>query len=109
MRISSSAGRVGRAANFIRRSRTETTKMMTDLDDRAKKLRGAIMAVCAKLGLDEETRRDLFERLTNKRSLTQMHPVDLAKILDDLNLTKNPVSHAAKGVQNKVYALWMSA
>jgi phage gp16-like protein len=109
MSTSRSGGGSGRAASYVRTARVRNAQAMTELELRVTKMRGGIMAACAKAGMDEDTRRDMFERVAGKRSLTQMSAAELGKILDEINANKNPVAHSAKMVQNKVYALWMSA
>jgi phage gp16-like protein len=99
----------GRPSNYVAAQKSKNIAAMTNTDPRVTKMRGGIMAACGKSGMDEDTRRDMFERVTGRRSLTQMSAEELGKILDEINSNKNPVAHSAKMVQNKVYALWMSA
>jgi phage gp16-like protein len=89
--------------------RAGVSAIVATTDPRLKSMRSSIMAACAKSGMDEETRRNMFEKVTGKRSLTAMRFGELGKVLDEINSNKNPVSHGAKVVQNKVTALWKSA
>jgi len=64
---------------------------------------------CKQLGIDEEDRRDLYERVTNKRSLTDMSPAEQAQVVDELKrLGFKPTSKASrKGVIEALKA-WMA-
>jgi len=69
---------------------------------------------CKQLGIDEEDRRDLYERVTNKRSLTDMSPAEQAQVVDELKrLGFKPTSKASrKGLEGqyapKLQALWIA-
>jgi hypothetical protein len=66
---------------------------------------GAIRAAAARLGLDEEARRDVQERVAGKRSTTGMTLAELGRVLDELNKGwKGPMGHRAH--LGKIRALW---
>ncbi len=70
-----------------------------------KKLVGAMRAACARLKLDDDARRDLFEEVTGKRSSTDMTLAEMGKVLDRLNKDwKGPSGHRAHIA--KIRALW---
>lgn len=70
---------------------------------------------CKQLGIDEEDRRDLYERVTKKRSLTDMSPAEHSQVVDELKrLGFKPTSKASrKGLEGqyakKLQALWIAA
>jgi hypothetical protein len=45
----------------------------------------AVHAACRRLGIDDDTRRELQQRLTGKPSLSDMHSGEVGKVLDHLN------------------------
>lgn len=70
-------------------------------------LKRAILAACARLGLDEDARRDLQQDVIGKRSLTEMTTAELVKLRDHLNRGwKHP--DRARPHMGKIRALWWS-
>jgi phage gp16-like protein len=75
---------------------------------------GAIHAIAAKIGLDEDTRRDLIERETGKRSSKDLSWAEAGRIIEHLKGLA-PVRTKAKGAVDltghyaaKLRALWIS-
>jgi phage gp16-like protein len=70
---------------------------------------------CKQLGIDEEDRRDLFERLTKKRSLKQMTLVEIKQVEQELSRLgfKKTSKQPRKGFEGKfakkLQALWIAA
>lgn len=70
-------------------------------------LKRAILAACARLGLDDDSRRELQMDVIGKRSLTEMTTVELVKLRDHLNRGwKHP--DQARPHMGKIRALWWS-
>jgi phage gp16-like protein len=73
-----------------------------------------IHAAAKELGLDEDTRRDLMERETGKRSASAMNDGELGKVVGALSeLKKGSAASAARSFVphedpqvRKVYAMW---
>ncbi|HPU15639.1 MAG TPA: regulatory protein GemA [Polymorphobacter sp.] len=73
------------------------------------KLIGAIHAVAAKRGISDDTRRDLIERLTGKRSAKDLTLPELGQVLDELNRGWKPVASGLhRSHIGKARALWWS-
>lgn len=65
----------------------------------------AIRAACARLGLDDDHRRDLQQGLTGKSSMADMNLSELGRVLDRLNRDwKGPMGHRPH--VGKIKALW---
>lgn len=45
----------------------------------------AVHAACRRLGIDDDTRRDIQLQLTGKSSLSDMHSGEVSRVLDHLN------------------------
>lgn len=45
----------------------------------------ALYGAAKRLGLDDDTRRDVYERVTGKRSAREMTPAEVRRVLDELN------------------------
>lgn len=80
---------------------------------------GAIHALKARLGFDDETYRDFMERETGKRSAKELTDIEAGRLLDTMNKRaaglKAPSKAAAKGAvrmsgdyAGKLRALWIS-
>ncbi|PKP85834.1 MAG: GemA protein [Alphaproteobacteria bacterium HGW-Alphaproteobacteria-2] len=76
----------------------------------------AIYAGCRALGLDEETRRDLYERVTARRRLREMSPRDKQAVVDELRrlgFRPGPGGSGARRLDGpyapKLRALWIAA
>lgn len=76
----------------------------------------AIYAGCRALGLDEDTRRDLYERVTAKRRLREMAPREKAAVVEELRrlgFRVGPGGGARRKLDGpyaaKLQALWISA
>jgi hypothetical protein len=75
-----------------------------------------IHTACKDLGIDEDTRRDLYERVTGKRSLTDMSPAEHERIVAELRAKGfKALSHRPDGRQKltgkyagKLQALWIA-
>jgi Protein of unknown function (DUF1018) len=75
-----------------------------------------IHTACKDLGLDEDTRRDLYERVTGKRSLTQMSAAEHERVVSELRAKGfKAVQRRASGKQKltgkyagKLQALWIA-
>ncbi|MER9851786.1 regulatory protein GemA [Mesorhizobium sp. M0106] len=71
----------------------------------------AIHVANKQLGLDEDTARDLYERVTGKRSLRQMNDREHQRIVDEQR--RQGFKPAEKGLQGpfakKLQALWIAA
>lgn len=80
---------------------------MRDRKTQRLRLVAAVHAAAKAAGLDEETRRDLMERETGLRSLKEMTPHQIGRVLDAINiLSKRPDAHRPHLA--KVRALWWS-
>ena len=65
----------------------------------------AIRAACARLGLDDDDRRDLQLNLTGRASMSDMNLSELGRVLDQLNRDwKGPMGHRPH--VGKIKALW---
>lgn len=86
---------------------TRTIRTADGKAESRKKLMGAVMAACRRIGLDTESRRDLQLGVTGKASMADMTPAELGKLLDRLNRDwKGPDGHRAH--LGKIRALWWS-
>ncbi len=68
---------------------------------RRRRLIAAVHAAAKKAGLDEETRRDLMERVTGKRSAAEMTLSELGRVLDAIHGRA-----ATRPWQRLIAALW---
>lgn len=67
----------------------------------------AVFAACRRLGLDEDTRRDIQQDVIGKASMSKMDLTEIGRLLDHLNRDwKGPSGHRAH--VGKVRALWWS-
>lgn len=70
----------------------------------------AVHAAAKEAGLDEDTRRDLMERETNKRSAADCTNFELSKILDAINGIKRGDKKRFKAAESplvrKIWAIW---
>lgn len=73
------------------------------------RLIAAIHSAAKKQGMDEDTRRDLMERIAGKRSAAEMTPQELGKVLDELNRDTAGRGTLGFGWRRKIKALWISA
>jgi phage gp16-like protein len=75
---------------------------------------GAIHAIAAKAGLDDDTRRDVIERETGKRSAAELTLVEAGRVIEHLKGLA-PAANAKGAVRldgpyaGKLRALWISA
>lgn len=71
----------------------------------------AIHVANKQLGLDEDTARDLYQRVTGKRSLREMNPREHLRIVEEQR--RQGFKPAEKGLQGpfakKLQALWIAA
>ncbi|WP_027143168.1 regulatory protein GemA [Mesorhizobium sp. WSM3626] len=71
----------------------------------------AIHVANKQLGLDEDTARDLYQRVTGKRSLREMNPAELTLIITEQR--QRGFKPAEKGLQGpfakKLQALWIAS
>lgn len=101
-------------STFARAARTATGKSAS----RTARVR-AIMAACHSRGIDDDTRYDIIERVTGKRSTKDLSLPELGKVLDELNRdagARNGTTRRRKSstrrqpsirpVQGKIRALW---
>lgn len=73
--------------------------------DSRRKMMGAIRAACARIGLDDDARKDVQFGVTGKASMKDMDLAELGRVLDRLNKDwKGPNGHRAH--IGKVRALW---
>jgi Protein of unknown function (DUF1018) len=78
--------------------------------DLRKKLIVSVHAAARKLGLDDDTRRDVYQRATDKRSLTEMTTTQIGKVLDALNVqARTPQQDYRTAWARKAKALWITA
>ncbi len=69
-----------------------------------------IYAAANRLNLDEDTRRDIFEKVTGKRSLKAMSPAQRSAVVKHLNgLAPQSAKRATGAYAGKLQALWISA
>ena len=69
------------------------------------RLVGAIHVMKTKRGLDDDTYRDLLERVTGKRSCADMSMNELGKVMTEMSGKAGQVS-GNKRILGKVWALW---
>lgn len=75
----------------------------------------AIYVGCKQLGIEEDDRRDLFERVTGKRSLREMNPKELDTVVSELRskgfkqVSKGSRSKLQGPFAKKMQALWIAA
>lgn len=79
------------------------------------RLLGAIHAVAKKRGLDDDTYRDLLERVTGKRSAKELSITALNRVLDELNGDRGGAAPVTRhrhgpldGQKGMIRALWIS-
>lgn len=78
-----------------------------DTGDSKTRLIRAVRAACARLGLDDDDRRDIQLALVKKRSLSDMTLAEIGIVLDQLNKDwKGPSGHGSH--IGKIRALWWS-
>jgi phage gp16-like protein len=87
---------------------------MGTIDQRRRKLIGAVHAAAKAHGIEDDDRRDLMQRVTGKRSLKDMSLADIGAVLDDINGAAGEARPAAKrnsppdALEMKARALWHS-
>ena len=70
----------------------------------------AIYGARKSAGLDDDTARDLYERETGKRHLTQMTPGEQVRVLQAINRSASPSAKPVGGpYAKKLQALWLDA
>lgn len=80
------------------------------VSDRRRKLIAAVHAAVRKLKLDEDTRRDVYRRVTQKESLTDMNLAQIGQVLDELNVEARGLHQEYRTAwARKARALWITA
>lgn len=72
------------------------------------RLIAAVHAAARKAGLDQDAYRDTLERITGKRSASDLTPHLLARVLDELNRLASPHQGYRVRWRTKAAALWRS-
>jgi hypothetical protein len=81
---------------------------MTAQPDARKKLIGAVHAEATRLRIDDDTRRDLMERLTGKRSAADLSAQQLMAVLEAMKASAGRRSADHRPQAAKLRALWLS-
>ena len=87
---------------------TTMTLAQIDADKKAarQKVQKAIFAACKRMGIDEDTRRQIGARVTGKPTMTMMTLTQLRMVLADLNQRGGKHRGQLSPTQRLMFSLW---